>query len=102
MANFENKIVKEKQLDKGLKLTVKQNEMSGRIFVEFSSEDGKLVLQKSFPDTIDGVQDSERFQKSIKSTKALHKYFGITKPLSVKVREQPGEKNGPFKRSRRN
>ena len=37
MANFENKILREKPLGKAAKLKISQNEMSGRIFVEFSS-----------------------------------------------------------------
>lgn len=77
MANFENKVVKKKKLDKELNLKVSKNEMSGRIFVEFTSEDGKLILQKSFQDTYEGNKESEGFQKSVKSIKDLRKYFGL-------------------------
>ena len=79
MANFENKILKRKVLDKELKLVVSQNEMSGRIFVDFKSEDGKLVLQKSFQNTYEGKKEAEAFQKSIRSIADLKKYFGLVK-----------------------
>lgn len=79
MANFEVKILKKKKLDKELNIKVTQNEMSGRIFVEFSSEDGKLVLQKSFQNTYEGTKEAEQFQKNIKSIKDLRKYFGLSK-----------------------
>lgn len=72
-----NKVLKNKKLDEQSNLKVTQNEMSGRIFVEFSSEDGKLVLQKSFQGTLEGKKDAERFSKTIKSIESLRKYFGI-------------------------
>lgn len=77
MTNFENKVLKKKKLDKECSLKVTQNEMSGRIFVEFSSLNGKLVLQKSFQDNYDGTKEAEKFQKSIRSIKDLRKYFGL-------------------------
>lgn len=79
MANFENKILKKKKLDKELTLKVTQNEMSGRIFVEFASETGKMVLQKSFQNTYEGKKEADSFQKSIKSISDLKKYFGLKK-----------------------
>lgn len=79
MKNLENKVLKEKKLDTELTLTVTQNEMSGRIFVQFASESPKLTLQKSFQDSYEGKLDSENFAKSIKSMKDLKKYFGIKK-----------------------
>ena len=79
MANFENKILKKKNLDKETNLKISQNEMSGRIFVEFSSEDGKLILQKSFQNTYEGNKEAKTFAKTIKSIKDLRKYFGIDK-----------------------
>lgn len=77
MANCDNKVLKKKKIDKELNLKVTQNEMSGRIFVEFASEDGKLVIQKSFQNTYDGKKDAEGFQKKFKSLNDLKKYFGI-------------------------
>ena len=77
MANFENKILKKKKLDKEANLKISQNEMSGRIFVEFSSESAKLVLQKSFQNTYEGNKEAQEFSKTIKSIKDLKKYFGI-------------------------
>lgn len=83
---FENKVLKKKKLDNEASLKVTQNEMSGRIFVDFYSEDGRLKVQKSFQDTHQGRADAEKFQKKIKSIKDLRKYFGIETPNN-------GEKN---------
>lgn len=77
MANFESKILKKKKLDKDVSLLVTQNRMSGRIFVEFSSETSKLKLQKSFQNTIAGTQEAKLFQESIKSIADLRRYFGL-------------------------
>ena len=79
MAYIENKVLKQKKLNKELNLKVTQNNMSGRIFVEFKSEDGKIILQRSFQDTHEGQVESEKFAKSLKSLSDLKKYFGITK-----------------------
>lgn len=78
MAKYiENKVLKKKKIDKELTLKVTQNEMSGRIFVEFLSDDGKITLQKSFQNNYEGKKDSEKFSKSIKSIGDLRKYFGL-------------------------
>jgi hypothetical protein len=77
MANFENKILKKKRLDKESHLKISQNEMSGRIFVEFSSENGKLVLQKSFQNTYEGNKEAQAFSKTIKNIDQLRKHFGL-------------------------
>jgi len=79
MANFENKVIKKKKLDKELTLRVLQNEMSGRIFVEFASEDGKLIVQKSFQDNYEGNKEAAEFQKRFKTIKELRKYLGYEK-----------------------
>jgi hypothetical protein len=73
----DNKVLKKKKLDKELTLKITKNEMSERIFVEFRSDDGKLVLQKSFQDNYSGVAQAEEFSKSIKSLKDLRNYFGM-------------------------
>lgn len=75
----ENKILKKKKLDKDLNLSMEQNERNGRIYVEFSTEDGRIRLQKTFQDTFDGNRDAKSFSKSIKSMKDLKKYFGLDK-----------------------
>ena len=75
--NADFKLIKEKKIDENTTLKVSQNLMSGRIFVEFSSTGPNLVLQKSFQDNLDGKSKSNEFAKSIKSTKDLHKYFGL-------------------------
>lgn len=77
MSNFENKIIKKKKIDKELNLKVTQNNASERIFVEFSSENGKLVLQKSFQKNHKGTEEALEFQDSIKSIADLKKYFGL-------------------------
>jgi hypothetical protein len=71
------KILKNKKLDKELTLKMSQNLMSGRIFVEFASENGRMVLQKSFQNTYDGNKEAQEFSKKFKSIKDLKKYFGI-------------------------
>lgn len=71
------KLLKEKKLNGGVILKVTQNIMSGRIFVEFSSTDPKLTLQKNFQDNLDGQKKSREFSKSIKSTDQLLEYFGL-------------------------
>jgi len=70
-------VLKNKKLDEKLTVMVTQNDRSGRIFVEFISDDGKLVLQRSFQNTVCGLQEAEQFQKSFKSIKDLKKYFGL-------------------------
>ena len=77
MANLETRVVKTKKLDKELTLKVSHNEASARIFVEFSLESSKVLLQKTFQDNFLGRQDAEDFQGSIKSTNDLKRYFGI-------------------------
>lgn len=71
------KLLRSKKVDKELNLKVTQNDMSGRIFVEFSSGDGKLVAQRSFPDTHEGKKESTEFQKKFKSITDLKKHFGL-------------------------
>lgn len=75
--SFETKTLKKKKLDKECSLKMTQND--ARIFVEFSSEDGKLVLQKSFQNTFEDKKNAEAFSKTIKSIKDLRKYFGLDK-----------------------
>lgn len=79
MTNYENKTLKKKNLDKDLTLKVVRNGMSGRISVDFASQDGKMVVQKSFPDTFTGKRDAEEFQKKFKSIKDLRQYLGLEK-----------------------
>ena len=66
--NPDFKLLKEKKIDKETRLKVTKNLMSGRIFVEFSSVNPNIVLQKNFPDSLDGKKNSEEFAKSIKNT----------------------------------
>lgn len=78
-SDYGNKVIKTKKLDKDTTLKVIKNELSGRIFVEFSGMSGKLVLQRNFQDSLIGIRESEKFQKIIKNTKDLKKYFGLSK-----------------------
>jgi len=73
------KLIREKDLDEGTVLRVSKNIMSGRIFVEFSSENPRIVLQKNFQDSLDGKKDAEAFSRSIKNTNQLRSYFGLDK-----------------------
>ena len=75
--SYDTKILKDKKLGKDLTLKVIQHSTNGRIFVEFISNDGKLVLQKSFQNTYEGEKESLVFQKSMKSIRDLKKYFGL-------------------------
>jgi hypothetical protein len=84
---FDNKVLKKKKLDSEASLRVTQNEMSGRIFVDFFSEDGRLKVQKSFQDTFQGRADAEKFQKKIKSIKDLRKHLGLPEPKPVVIQK---------------
>jgi hypothetical protein len=75
MSLLDTKVLKKKKLDKDLNLKVSKNEASERIFVEFSSKDGKLVLQRSFQDTYLGRAEADRFEDTFKSIDDLKTYF---------------------------
>lgn len=77
--SFESKVLKEKKLDKDTKVKISKNEPRGRIFVEFSTADGRFVVQKNFADTIEGREQMKEFQNSIKNGKDLKKYLGLEK-----------------------
>ena len=77
------KTLKEKKIDKNTTLKVSQNLMSGRIFVEFVSQNPNIVLQKNFQDSYYGRQESEKFSKSIRSTEQLREYFGLKKQGAI-------------------
>lgn len=79
MANLDTKVVTKKKIDKELSLRVLKNDAAERIYVEFSSKDGKLVLQKSFQDTFYGKRDAQLFQDSLKSIDDLKNYFNRSK-----------------------
>lgn len=63
--SLENKVLRKKKLDKELLLKVCQNDATERIFVEFSTKNGRMILQKSFQNNFYGRQDAEAFEKSI-------------------------------------
>jgi len=50
-----------------------------RIYVEFSSDDKKLVLQRSFQNNYFGQIKSNEFAKSLKNLKDLQKRLGYNK-----------------------
>jgi hypothetical protein len=79
LTNFDNKVVRTSNLDKHLALKIMQSDSSGRIFVEFTSSDGKLTLQKSFQNTVVGNMESLEFQSNFKGIGDLRKYFGMKK-----------------------
>jgi hypothetical protein len=78
-ANSDFKLLKEKKIDKDTTLKITRSLMSGRIFVEFTSVDPKIVLQRNFQDNYYGRLESEEFSKSIRSTEQLRERFGIRK-----------------------
>jgi hypothetical protein len=69
---FANKVIRKTKLDK-VTLTMCENQISGKIFVEFSTRSGKLKLQRNF-ETLD---KAEVFAEKIKSADDLKKYFGL-------------------------
>ncbi len=73
--NADFKTVKEKKLDKETNLKISKNNMNGRIFVEFTSKNPNIVLQKNFQDTLDGRKQAEEFSKSITNKAQLINYF---------------------------
>lgn len=75
MSGLDNKVVRKKKLDKELTLKVLKHEAAERIFVEFSSRDGKLILQKSFQDNFRGNKEAVEFENSLKSIDDLKEYF---------------------------
>jgi hypothetical protein len=75
---MELKVLKNKKIDDDTTLKVSVSD-AGRIFVEFSGTNPKLLVQKSFQNTPEGKEESVKFQKSIKSIEDLKKYFGINK-----------------------
>lgn len=77
MSSIEYRVLNNKKVDKETNLKVSKNDALNRIAVEFSSDVTKIVLQKSFQDTYEGRLAAEEFQKTIKSTNDLKKYFGI-------------------------
>lgn len=74
---LDNKIIKDKKLEGGLIIKVMKNSASERIFVEFSSPDGKLVLQRSYQDSFAGRLQAQTFESSFKSLNDLKKYFKL-------------------------
>jgi hypothetical protein len=63
--SLENKVIRKKKLDKELLLKVCQNDATERILVEFSTKDGRMILQKSFQNNFYGRQEADAFEKSI-------------------------------------
>jgi hypothetical protein len=75
MASLEIKTIKKKKLDKELNLKITKQAASERIFVEFFSKDGTMVLQKSFQDTYYGRLDAKKFEESIETIDDLKNHF---------------------------
>jgi len=75
MAILETKVLKKKKLDKELNLKISKNEASERIFIEFSSKDGKLIVQKSFQDTYYGRKAADGFENQFQTIDDLKAYF---------------------------
>lgn len=78
MVSLEYKLVKQKKLGKELLLKVLVNESAERIHVEFSSKDGKMILQKSFQNNFNGKNEAKKFEKAFKNIKELKKHFGFS------------------------
>lgn len=76
---LDNKVTKQKKIGQELNLKVTKNAASERIFVEFSSNDGKLVVQKSYQDNLLGRNEASKFEKKFKSLEDLKVYLGLIK-----------------------
>lgn len=74
---FANRVVKTKKLGKSVVLQVSENEHSNRIFVDFSTIDGKLKVQKTFQNNFEGKKEAKEFQKKFKTLGDLKKYFRL-------------------------
>lgn len=74
MSLLDTKVLKKKKLD-NLNLKVTRNEAAERIFVEFSSKDGKLVVQKSFQDNFMGRTEAKTFEDAFQSLEDLKTYL---------------------------
>lgn len=72
------KLLSEKKIDLETTLTVTQNLMSHRIFVQFTTNKPRMVLQRNFQDDYFGQKESKKFAKSIRSTNDLRKHFGLS------------------------
>lgn len=80
---MEQKVVKQKKLDKELNLKISEDTYSARIYVEFSSDDRKLVLQRSFQNNIAGREQCAEFSRSLKTLQELRDRLGYTKTIKV-------------------
>lgn len=74
---MENEVLKNKKLDKDLNLKITKDPYLARIHVEFSSEDRKFVLQRSFQNTYFGQIEMENFSKSLKTVQDLKERLGF-------------------------
>jgi hypothetical protein len=75
MTSLDKKVLKKKKLDKELNLKVSRNESNERIYVEFSSKDGKLFLERNFQDTYYGRLEAGAFEESFKDMEDFKSYF---------------------------
>jgi hypothetical protein len=75
MGNLEYKVVRKKKVDKELSMRVLVNTAADRILIEFSSKDGKMVLQKSFQDNYYGREEAAAFETRFKSIGELKRHF---------------------------
>jgi len=74
---FQNRVVKTKKLGKDALMQVSINEIAKRIFVDFSSVDGRIKIQKSFQDTFEGKKLAKEFEKRFKNLNEIKGYLGI-------------------------
>jgi hypothetical protein len=77
MSLLDTKVIDKRKVDKELSIKISKNDASERIFVEFSSKDGKLVLQRSFQDTHYGRIDAAKFENHFKTIEEFKAHFKI-------------------------
>lgn len=75
MPILENKVLKKKKIDKDLNLKITRNDAAERLFIEFSSKDNKLVMQKSFQNNYHGRLEADAFENSFQSFDQFKQYF---------------------------
>ena len=80
---MEYKVIKQKKLNKELNLKISEDHYMSRIYVEFSSDDRKLILQRSFQNTFKGQQESQEFSKSLKNLKDLENRLGYNRTIKT-------------------
>lgn len=78
MIELEKIIISQTKMGKNLTLTVSKSDATNRIYVKFSSSDGKFIVEKNFQaDSVVGITESEKYQTKFKSIRDFKNYLGL-------------------------